>query len=157
MLDCWKQVGCADAITKAVASPSAKAPLPVCSSSWGTVPASPFSRCQSLPVPLPVCLGREAWVQVGRLMPWQCAGWVEQLSGESKRKSCEVEKTDFTEQGHWSATWVGLGKGAGRREEGGSFGRVSDTAPMQVPASSPAFARKILGLLSTHPLSFQNL
>lgn len=69
-------------------------------SPWGSVPASPCSRCQSVPVLLPVCLGREAWVQVGRLMSWQCAGWVEQLSGESQRKSCEVEKTDFREQGH---------------------------------------------------------
>lgn len=43
------------------------------------------------------------------------------------------------------------------QEEGGSFGRVSDTAPVLVPASSPAFAREVLALLSTLPLSFQIL
>lgn len=88
-----------------------------------------------MPVLLSVCPGREAWVQVGRLMPWQCAGWVEQLSGESKRKSVKWKKICFREQGHWSATWVGLGKRC--REEGGSFSRVSDTAPVQVPSAQP--------------------
>lgn len=39
----------------------------------------------------------------------------------------------------------GWEKGAGRKEE---TGRVSDTAPVPVPASSPAFARKVLYFLT---------
>lgn len=85
-------------------------------------------------------------------MPWHCAGWMEQLSGENKRKSCEVEKIDFKTAGLLECYRGGAGKKVqGGRKEGGSFGRVSDTPPMQVPASSPAFAMKVFGLLTPYP------
>lgn len=68
-----------------------------------------------------VCPGREAWTQAGRLMLGQTACWVEQLSGEGKRKSVKWKT------GHWVVThgWagVGLGKGCGER---GSSCMVSD-------------------------------
>lgn len=108
MLDCWKQVGCADAITKLkqLSSPSTKVPLTSLQLCVGQCPCSSY---ESLPVL--VCLGGEVWIHVRRLLPWHCAAWVEQLPGESKRKSCEVERIVYREQGYWSATWVGLGKG----------------------------------------------
>lgn len=74
---------------------------------------------------------------------------VEQLSGESKRKSCEVQKMDFREQGSGVLDGWGWEK---VQEEGGSFGRVSDTAPVLVPASK-TFAREVLALLTLYPSS----
>lgn len=130
-------MGCGNAIAKPkqLPSPSAKAPLTSLQLYMGQCPHFSLLQVSQLACPA-LSLPWEGGLGSGRdprLMPWQCAGWVEQLSGESKRKSVKWKKICFREQGHWSATWVGLGKRC--REEGGSFSRVSDTAPVQVPSA----------------------